>query len=160
MQRSPISAFGFGRLGEQDDLTKARFFFDVTEEGYYCVVVYRVGQGGGPLEYRLNGSNSVTAVGEGGVPQATQVAGAYPNPFNPQTTVAFELARADHARVIIYDLQGRVIRRLVDESLPAGRHTAIWQGRDDNGRGVASGVYFARLESSSGQDMTKLVLVK
>ncbi len=152
---SAVATADDGGTGQNETVT-----LDVAAEGYYCIVVYRVGQGGGPLQYRLRGSNSVTAVENGGVPQVTQLAGAYPNPFNPQTTVAFDLSRADHARVMIYDVQGRVVRRLVDESLPAGRHETVWQGRDDNGRSVSSGVYFARLEATSGHGMTKLVLVK
>jgi len=93
-------------------------------------------------------------------PLRTRLTGAWPNPFNPHTTVAFELARNDHVRLTIYDVQGRTIRNLVDGELPAGRHTAVWQGRDDNGRSVSSGIYFARLQAPRGQGLTKLVLLK
>ena len=145
-----------GGPGEDEAVT-----FEVTTGEYYCFVVYREDQGTGEAPYILHIANSLSPVGDDNdLPQVTQMAGAYPNPFNPQTTVAFELARSDHARVLIYDLQGRLIRRLVDQSLSAGRHTAVWEGRDDSGRAVASGIYFARLEASSGGGMTKLVLVK
>jgi len=134
--------------------------FEVTETQYFCLVVYREDQGSGEAQYQLRIAGTATPVHDDSLPQTTRMAGAWPNPFNPQTTVAFDLAQADHARVLIYDLQGRVVRRLVDEALPAGRHTAVWQGRDDSGRSVASGVYFARLDAQSGGGMTKLVLVK
>ena len=144
-----------GGPGEDEAVT-----FEVTAGEYYCFVVYREDQGTGEAPYVLHIANSLSPVGDDNLPRVTQMAGAYPNPFNPQTTVAFELARDDHARVLIYDLQGRLIRRLVDQSLAAGRHTAVWEGRDDSGRSVASGIYFARLEAESGGGMTKLVLVK
>jgi hypothetical protein len=144
-----------GGPGEDESLT-----FSVPDFQYYCLVVYREDQGTDEAPYLLHIASSVSPVGDDDLPKVTQMAGAYPNPFNPQTTVAFELARDDHARVLIYDLQGRLIRRLVDQALPVGRHTAIWEGRDDSGRAVASGIYFARLEAASGGGMTKLVLVK
>jgi len=144
-----------GLAGEDEEAS-----FDVGAGTYYCLVVYRQDQGGGEAPFRLHIANSLTPVVEEGTPQVTRLAGAWPNPFNPQTTVAFDLARADHARVVVYDLQGRAVRTLVDEDLPAGRHAAVWQGEDDRGRGVASGVYFARLEATSGGGLVKLVLVK
>lgn len=144
-----------GLGGENETVT-----FTVTEGEYYCFVTYRKDHGTGVAPFHLRIANSMTPVEDGGVPLRTRLAGAYPNPFNPQTTVAFDLARTDHARVVIYDVQGRAVRTLVDEELPAGRHTVAWQGRDDQGRGVASGVYFARLQADSGHGLVKLVLVK
>jgi hypothetical protein len=134
--------------------------FEVESGGYYCLVVYRQNHDMASASYRLLISNSVVPVLDGELPPATRLVAAWPNPFNPQTTVAFELARADHARLTIYDLHGRAVCRLVDALLPAGRHTAVWSGRDDRDRDVASGVYFARLEAGSGRDLMKLVLVK
>ncbi|HOX25878.1 MAG TPA: FlgD immunoglobulin-like domain containing protein [Candidatus Krumholzibacteria bacterium] len=144
-----------GGAGEGESLS-----FAVDAPAYYCLIVYRDDQAGDPAPFRLHIANSLTPVVEDGLPRATRLAGAWPNPFNPQTTIAFELARADHARVAVFDLQGRVVRTLVDEDLPAGRHTAVWQGCDDGGRAVASGVYFVRLQAESGGGMAKVVLVK
>lgn len=127
---------------------------------YYCVVVYRADDSTGPASFNLHFANGASPVGDEGLPTVTRLTGAYPNPFNPQTQINFDLSRPDHAQVVIYDLQGRVVRRLVDEQLPAGSHSAVWMGTDDSGRQVASGVYFARLESASGSGLTKLVLVK
>ncbi len=152
---SAVAGAAIAGPGEDEVVT-----FEVAEIQYFCLVVYREDQGSGEAQYQLRINGTETPVHDDSLPQVTQMAGAWPNPFNPQTTVAFDLAQADHARVLIYDLQGRVVRRLVDEALPAGRHTAVWQGRDDSGRSMASGVYFARLEAESGGGMTKLVLVK
>lgn len=85
---------------------------------------------------------------------------ALPNPFNPQTSVNFVNPRAGQVNLAIYDIQGRLVRTLVSESLDAGAHARVWDGRGDGGNPAASGVYFARM--ISGQDMatTKLMLVK
>jgi hypothetical protein len=83
-----------------------------------------------------------------------------PNPFNPRTTIWFELPRRNHTRVTVYDLNGRRIRRLVDEPLAAGRHEVTWQGLDDQGRIVASGVYVYRIRSGEDEAVGRCTLLK
>jgi len=144
-----------GGPGEEESVT-----FAVTTGAYHCLTVFRTDHGTAPAPYRLHIIDSVTPVADQAPPRLTAVTGAWPNPFNPRTTVAFTLARDDHARLTLFDLQGRAVRHLVDAQLPAGRHTAVWQGCDDRGRRLASGVYFARLQASSGQGMVKVVMVK
>jgi hypothetical protein len=130
------------------------------DEGYHCIVVYRQGWETDEAPFVLHISDTVVPVGQDDLPAATRLVGAWPNPFNPQTTVSFELARAGHARLAVYDVQGRLVQLLVDEEMSAGRHEWVWQGRDQAGRSVASGVYFARFEGPGGQGMAKVVLVK
>lgn len=72
----------------------------------------------------------------------------YPNPFNPQTTIAFSLAAAGPARLSIYDVAGRRVQTLVAGVLPAGSQTVEWDGSDTTGRSAASGTYIYRLETS------------
>ena len=132
----------------------------MVEEEYYCVVVYRTDDSTARADFNLLFNNGLSPVGDEGLPRVTRLVGAYPNPFNPQTRIDFDLSRPDRAQVVVYDVQGRAIRHLVNESLPAGTHSVVWMGDDDGGRKVASGVYFARLESRSGSGLTKLVLVK
>ncbi|MEZ4388173.1 MAG: FlgD immunoglobulin-like domain containing protein [Candidatus Krumholzibacteriia bacterium] len=98
-------------------------------------------------------------------PEATPEAparllGAAPNPFNPATEVRFELARAGHVTLDIFDSRGLRVRRLVSGHLEAGLHRASWQGRDEAGRQLASGVYHARLESAGGVVTRALTLLK
>ena len=100
-----------------------------------------------------------TAVDDG-PPLATRLLGARPNPFNPQTTVAFDLARAGRVRLGIFDLRGRLVRNLMDDALPAGRHEVRWDGRDADGREAASGVYLCRLEADGVAPIEKLTLVR
>lgn len=86
--------------------------------------------------------------------------GAAPNPFNPATEVRFELARAGHVTLDVLDSRGRRVRTLVDGHLEIGLHRTAWQGRDQAGRQLASGVYHLRLESA-GEVVTKaLTLLK
>ena len=98
----------------------------------------------------------------GAAPRATRLAGNAPNPFNPRTTLHLELARADRARLEVYDLRGRLVRRLLDGSgeLPAGRHEVVWDGRDAGGRAVGSGTYFARLAAGGVVRHLKMLLVR
>lgn len=84
----------------------------------------------------------------------------FPNPFNPSTTLAFELPAAGRARIAVFDLSGRLVRALVDASLEAGPHRAMWDGRDDAGRIVGAGAYLARLEAAGTARTTRLTLVK
>ncbi|MHB8077975.1 MAG: FlgD immunoglobulin-like domain containing protein [Candidatus Krumholzibacteriia bacterium] len=94
------------------------------------------------------------------VPDATALQRAVPNPFNPRGVLKFELARAGRARLAVYDVGGRLVARLVDAELPAGRHEAVWSGTDDSGRAVPSGTYVARLTADGRATSVKLSLVR
>ncbi|HPF35316.1 MAG TPA: M14 family zinc carboxypeptidase [Candidatus Krumholzibacteria bacterium] len=94
-------------------------------------------------------------------PQAfTRLQGLRPNPFNPSTTVSYELAAAGRAVLEVYDVQGRLVRTLLDETRPAGAGTALWDGRADDGSAAASGMYFVRLRSGGESRSLKAMLVK
>jgi len=95
------------------------------------------------------------------VPQnQPKVESIYPNPFNPRTTVAYRLDRASEVRLAIHDLRGRIVRNLVAQTLAAGRHTTVWDGMDDTGRTVPSGIYLVRLTAPGGADQAKIVMTK
>lgn len=111
-----------------------------------------------PMPLFLHGGTIVAS------PQAlprTRLHGAAPNPFNPRTTIAFDLERPGRARLVVYDLAGRQVRVLADETLGAGRHEFIWDGVDQQGRRVASGVYLYALRPDGGDTLVrKMTLVK
>jgi Tol biopolymer transport system component len=86
--------------------------------------------------------------------------GAYPNPFNPHTTISFAVNRPHHVRIEIHDAAGRRVTTLVDVTYPAGDHEIRWNGRDAAGREVASGIYFLRFEAGKSTESRKLVLVR
>jgi len=105
--------------------------------------------------------DAVTAVGD--TPSAGSFAlfGAAPNPFNPMTTIAFNLPRSEAVTLRVYDLSGRLVRTLIAGAVrDAGRNEVIWNGRDDGERAVASGVYFYRLETLRDQAHGRMTLVK
>jgi hypothetical protein len=83
-----------------------------------------------------------------------------PNPFNPRTSVELALPVDGRARVDIYDVRGRLVRKLLDEDLPAGNHSRTWEGQDDRGQRVASGVYMVKVQHPGGSRVTKVSLVE
>jgi len=106
-------------------------------------------------------SLTVTAAsGADAVPGVFALRGAAPNPFNPTTRLAFSLPAAGHAVVDVLDLQGRLVRTLLSGPRAAGEQTVEWDGRDANGRPVASGSYLARLRAGGRTATHKLILAK
>lgn len=99
-------------------------------------------------------------VGVGDAPEPFAVEGAFPNPFNPVTEVAFSLDREGPAIVDVVDLQGRVVRTLLARILPAGATRVRWDGTDAAGRTAASGTYFARLRAGGRTAVVKMTLAK
>jgi hypothetical protein len=93
------------------------------------------------------------------IPSALSLALA-PNPFNPRTSILLSLPVPGRARIEIYDLRGRLVRQLIDESLPAGEYTRSWSGLDDQGQRVASGIYLVRLRHPGGERVVKAALVE
>ena len=84
----------------------------------------------------------------------------YPNPFNPQTTIPYHLPHGSRVKLSVYNMAGQRVRLLVDEAKPAGYHEITWDGRDQAGHLVGSGVYLYRLEAGSYVKTLRLVLVK
>ena len=94
------------------------------------------------------------------VPAAFELSGNYPNPFNPETDIEFAIPHTGRVVLRIYDAKGRLVKTLENRDFIAGRHTSHWDGLDDRGLTVGSGVYFSRL-SFGGSDLTrKMILVK
>ena len=99
---------------------------------------------------------------EGGViPSATRLVSAWPNPFNPSTTIEFETAARSKVDLAIYDVSGRLVKRLIEgERVEPGRHRTSWDGTSEAGGRVSSGVYFCVLETPGGGTASKLVLIR
>jgi hypothetical protein len=94
------------------------------------------------------------------VPSALRLYSAAPNPFNPRTTIRFDLPAAGNARLAIYDVAGRLVKVLVEGEIPAGSHEAAWDGRDSTGRSAPSGSYLARLVAGGKVEAVRLSLVR
>ena len=92
---------------------------------------------------------------EAAVPDAFRLYANYPNPFNPSTEIGFDLPKAAHATLVIYDLMGREVTRLVDQPLRAGAHTVTWQAE-----GLSSGTYIYRLTAGTYSQARSMVLFR
>jgi hypothetical protein len=84
----------------------------------------------------------------------------FPNPFNPTTTVSYEIDAFGPVQLVVYDVSGRLIKTLVDTHMSAGQKTSEWNGTNSAGRRVASGTYFLRLETDQGVRARKIMLAK
>ena len=84
----------------------------------------------------------------------------YPNPFNPSTTLRFSLPQAGEAELSIYNLLGQRVATLMHGVQEAGPHTLTWNGRDEQGRELASGVYLYRLQAGAQVEARKLLLLR
>jgi hypothetical protein len=91
---------------------------------------------------------------------ATTLRPAFPNPFNPRTTLTFVLGNSGPIRLSVYDIKGRLVRTLYDGIETSGEHHLDWNGRNDAGTEVGSGIYFVRLEAESAVRTRKVVFLK
>ncbi len=101
------------------------------------------------------------------LPKKHELQQNYPNPFNPTTTIEYSLSAQANVRVTVFDVNGKQVRQLVNGIKTAGRHSVLWDARDDSGKMVSSGVYFYRLEVKSTNGSTssfvkvrKMILMK
>jgi hypothetical protein len=94
------------------------------------------------------------------LPSEPVLAGASPNPFSGETTIAYAIPSAQHVNLAIYDVAGRFVRSLESGGVAAGIHRVTWNGADDQKARVAPGVYFAKLNVGSEERVEKLVLLK
>lgn len=94
------------------------------------------------------------------IPTRTVFRKPFPNPFNPRVELSFALAKGGVVRVEVYDVRGRRVKTLQDQSLPVGEHRLIWDGDDDAGVAVASGVYFARFTSPDEVITHRMALIR
>jgi hypothetical protein len=115
----------------------------------------------GPHTFTLYDPETDVAIGEGPVlPQAFSLGQNYPNPFNPLTEMVFDVPRRSHVRVTIYNILGHKVRTLVDEELAAGSYVRSWDGADDAGRSISSGIYLYRMEAGEFAQTRKAILLK
>ncbi|MCK6622862.1 MAG: T9SS type A sorting domain-containing protein [Calditrichaceae bacterium] len=94
------------------------------------------------------------------VPEELFLNANYPNPFNSDTRIEYGVPEAMHLRLVVYNLLGQQVRKLTEGYQPAGAQTALWDGRDDNGVPLGSGIYFIRLRAGDQQIVRKAILQK
>ncbi len=90
----------------------------------------------------------------------SELLGNYPNPFNPETRITFFTKENGHVSLDIYNIKGQKVKTLLNDTLEAGNHNVTWNGTDDNGKNVASGVFFYRMKSGKYTSTKKMILMK
>jgi hypothetical protein len=128
------------RLGSDSSINRDGYYFDD-----FAVTVTRIQQGLSPVPAAPGGRLAVSA---------------WPNPFNPRTTVSFTVPRDGPGALQVFDLRGRLVRTLESGFMTAGPDRRVWDGTNEAGSPVGSGVYFVRLRNREDQAVTKILMLK
>jgi hypothetical protein len=112
------------------------------------------------LEIDLTGIGQNLTGSEDMLPSVTKVNQNYPNPFNPTTTINYSVSQAGRVSIIVYNIKGEKVRTLVDSEHEPQWYKVTWNGKDDNGRAVSSGVYFYRFLAEGENQTRKMLLLK
>lgn len=94
------------------------------------------------------------------IPLVTKLEGNYPNPFNPETTIRFALKDKGEVKISIFNSKGQLVKTLVDGNYKAGNHSVVWNGTDNHGKAISSGVYLYRLNTAGISQTRKMMLMK
>jgi hypothetical protein len=140
------------------DRVMATFDLAGAPAALYDVVVFNPGGASAALVDAFEIDGTATAAGD--LPKQFALLPNYPNPFNPSTTIRFQVPSHTHVALRVYDVSGALVRTLVNESKAPGAYALEWDGRDDRGTTVSSGVYFYRLVAGEFSDVRKMTLVK
>ena len=123
---------------------------------YYVIAVYFAGESE-PVSIDVEVTGSDT---DNPIPLETVLRGNFPNPFNPSTTISFDIREEGAVRLDIFNIRGQRVRTLVNEEKTSGKYTIEWIGTDDNGRSVGSGIYFYRMTAVEYSETKRMVLMK
>jgi len=146
-------------VGTTTELT----FTDVNPGGttwYYRVVAYDFNGNEGNFSDEVSAAVTGIEDGNNGIPTTFALHQNYPNPFNPETNIAFDLPQRVDVSITIYNSLGQKVRTLVNESKPAGTHTIRWNGLNDGGTKVGSGVYIYFIKAGDFVQSKKMTLLK
>ena len=122
--------------------------FTSNQKGIFAII---------PLSRDEEGAETV----ENEIPQIMNLAQNYPNPFNPETTISFTTTKStENTEISIYNTKGQKVNTLVSELLPTGEYSVIWNGTDETGKKVTSGIYYYKMTNGEFTDMKKMILMK
>jgi hypothetical protein len=102
----------------------------------------------------------IAATNEEKMPKSFAISQNYPNPFNPQTVIKYDLPKPEHVRITIYNILGQKVKTVVDEDQQAGYKSANWDGKDDQGKDVSTGIYFFQIKVGDFSTVKKMILLK
>ncbi|MBN2412220.1 S8 family serine peptidase [candidate division KSB1 bacterium] len=146
-----------GKKGDKSKLHFSEFIFKGTEKEYDTILIngsFKVG------ETFLEDEKTEIKENERPVPARFALLNNYPNPFNPETRIRYELAKISHVTLTVYNILGQKVVTLVDQNQHAGYYTTRWNGKDAYGLPVASGIYLYQLKTDHFVDVKKMYLLK
>lgn len=124
---------------------------------YHATAMYGAVETAGTQSF----THIVTAVDDPSVPMAaTLLKGNHPNPFNPSTTITYSVKESAPVSISIFNARGQLVRHLLNDTKAAGEHRIVWDGKDDNGREMSSGVYYFRMHSGKYSSTRKMLMLK
>ena len=92
--------------------------------------------------------------------EVTKLIGCYPNPFNPETTISFQISDPAQVKLQVYNVRGQLVNTLINEFQQPGHYDVIWNSEDSDNRPVSSGVYFYKMQADNIQQTQKMLLLK
>lgn len=107
-------------------------------------------------EFTYSGTIEITA----GIPNEFRLNQNYPNPFNPETRISYTLPKSTNVVLKIFDINGKQVKTLVEEYQRVGNHATIWDGTDENGFSVSSGVYYYKIKTEYGSQFRRMMFLK
>ncbi len=110
----------------------------------------------------LFNEDNIVAIADNLIPDFSQGVSItnFPNPFNPSTTINYTISKAGETRVCVFNTKGQLVKTLVNESIDSGNHQIIWNGLDNRGNRLASGVYLVRIEHNGQSSACKVLMLK
>ena len=156
-----ITPTDFGGYPPNDQVTGFTLRYDARPEGIQdssiTIEVYNIW---GVMEASYSVEVYVEPNEDENLPREFSVAQNFPNPFNPETEISYELPKDAYVTLAVYNLLGQKVKTLVDERQRAARHNIRWGGRDHNGKEVSSGVYFYKIQAEDVKVAKKMVLIR
>jgi hypothetical protein len=136
------------------------YTLDITWQVYASDGMDEAEAGNGPRTITFDAGYALGVGDELGVPDVFALHQNYPNPFNPVTTIRFDIPQESHVRMDVYNVLGQRVRTLMNGTMQPGFHAVSWDGTNDMGKPLASGMYIYRIQSSKFTSVKKLVLMK
>lgn len=157
-----LNSFTIFRNGElfADNITEMEFIDENVPDGNYIYEVMAVFFGNYQSElsepFELEVVNSESCL----LPEVTELQGNYPNPFNPVTQICFALSKPEIVNLKIYNIKGELVKTLLNDHIEAGFHQINWNGKNQKGKDVSSGIYFYQLQAGKYHALKKMSLMK
>ena len=144
-----------------DNITETSYLDENVTSGSYTYNITAVYDGGWESEFSEPATIEHTFANNNLIPNITELTGNYPNPFNPVTNINFAIDVPGHISIEIFNIKGEKVKILVDENMEPGYYSKLWDGKDDNSKPAASGIYFYKMRAGGRYTSTrKMILLK